>query len=433
MTDQTPFLNRQRASQIATLALWPLVLMTFLHKTFLEPFNTRPTDDFSTVINALHRFREGVPVYSENYATVDPHYLYSPGATLLLSPLAYLPIDGTSRAVYILINAVATVVAVAILTKLFKARLTGPAFPAATLLLFSTESVLNTLAFSNINGVLLLLEIIFLWGLLRRHPWLGGIALGIAILIKPQFAPLLVLPLFKKQFAMIGAAVAIPVAMNLAAWPLLTQPGDYISRLLPYLKETRDYANNSITGMGAYFGWPEGMTWFWRVLMALFVGATLLLLLRWRERDELFWATSTTSIILIGVFLLSSLGQMYYTMLALPMIFSVLHKRSLMHNPMMWLGIYFAMTADDWASDKWPWFGRTVENVRGTIGWCLIVVSAAVVVITWTIMEIRKRGATPRARHAKPSEGTPAEATDSDRQEGQDNHDVREHVEPRRF
>ena len=400
MTEQTTSMDLKRASNIATLALWPLAFMTFLNRTFLEPFNDRPTDDFTTVITALRRFIDDVPVYNENYAAVDPHYLYSPGATLLLSPLAYLPADEVSRSLYILLNALATVAAVGLLTKLFGFSLRGPVFPAATLLLFGTESVLNTLAFSNINGVLLLLEVVFIWALIRRYPVVGGIALGLAILIKPQFLPLLVLPLFKKHFSTIGIALGIPVVLNLAAWPLMTQPGDYFTRLLPYLGQTRDYANNSITGMGAYFGWPDGMTWFWRILMALFVGLGLLLLLRWRDRDELFWATTTTSLILIGVFLLSSLGQMYYTMLALPMLFTVLHKRSVMHNPVIWLGLYFAMTADNWHSDKWPWFGYIVENVRGTIGWCIIVVSIATVVVTWTILETKRARTTP---HLGPS------------------------------
>lgn len=62
------------------MAAWPLAIMTMLHRIVLIPQNQHPTDDFTTVWDALHRFRDGVPVYNENYSFVDPHYLYSPAA-----------------------------------------------------------------------------------------------------------------------------------------------------------------------------------------------------------------------------------------------------------------------------------------------------------------------------------------------------------------
>ncbi|KAB3523416.1 DUF2029 domain-containing protein [Corynebacterium sp. zg254] len=398
-----PLAHGSTLAKIASLALWPLALIAFIHKTFITPFNGPETDDFTTVISALYRFREGIPVYNEQYWQVDPHYLYSPGATLLLSPLAWLPEQDASRMAYIVLNSIAVVCACGLLTKLFDLPLSSPVFPGSVWLLFNTESLQNTLAFSNINGLLLFLEVVFLWGLLRRHPWLGGIALGLAITIKPQFAPLLVLPLFKKQWATFVPAVGIPLSLNLAAWPMMTSPEDFFTKLMPYLAETRDYANNSITGMAAYFGWSEGMTWFWRIFGALVVGTALFLLLQWRHTEELFWATTTTSLILIGVFLLSSLGQMYYTMLALPMFFTILLRRSVMHNPMTWLGMYFCLTLDSWKSEEFEWFGYTMENVRGTIGWALIMLSATTMIVVWTVKEKPWTKPSPSTQVHKPS------------------------------
>ncbi|WP_426718320.1 glycosyltransferase family 87 protein [Corynebacterium auriscanis] len=380
--------QRSRVALVLTFVMWPLAIMTFIHKTFLYPYNDHPTDDFTTVISALRRFREHVPVYSEDYSTVDPHYLYSPGGTLLLSPLAYLP-ENLGRPAYIVLNAVAVVLAVAVLTKLFKYSLRGPVVPAATFIIFSTEAVQNTLLFSNINGILLLAEALFLYLLLHRRNILAGLVIGLAIVVKPQFAPLLFLPLVRRQLSTITVGIAVPVVLNLAAIPLMVSPGDYLDKLVPYLGQVRDYANSSISGILTYFGFSDASILFWRTVAALCVAISVLLLLRWRDRDEIMWATTTSGVVLTGVFLISSLGQMYYSMLLLPMFFTVLRARSVMHSPIAWLGVYFCMSLDEWMSDRWVWPGRVFEFSRGTIGWSLLLVSIVTTVVVWTMMERR--------------------------------------------
>ena len=87
-----PFPSRVRTTawdHIGNSILWPLAMILVAHRLIILSINGDVTDDFSTVYYALRRFIEGVPVYNENYHHVDPHYLYSPGATLLLSPLGF--------------------------------------------------------------------------------------------------------------------------------------------------------------------------------------------------------------------------------------------------------------------------------------------------------------------------------------------------------
>lgn len=383
-------LDRTRISLLCAWIFWPLAIATFVHKVFLVPHNHHVTDDFTTVITALHRFRDGVPVYSEDYSTVDPHYLYSPGGTLLLSPLAWLPNADASRSVYIIANGIAVVLAIAILTKLFRFSLRSGVFPAAIFFTFATEAVQNTLLFSNINGLLLLAEVLFLWLLLTRRQILSGIVLGLAITVKPQFAPLLFLPFIKRQWVNVITGIVVPILFNLAALPLMVSPGDYISKLVPYLGEVRDYANSSISGVGVHFGFPDWSILLWRVLAAAFVIVAIVVLLRWKDRDELMWATTTAGVLLTGVFLVSSLGQMYYSMLLLPMFFTVVRSRSIMHNPVAWVGVYLCTSLDSWFSDRWEVYGRIAEYTRGTVGWSLLVVTAATVAVVWAIMERRE-------------------------------------------
>ncbi|MGV0867628.1 glycosyltransferase family 87 protein [Corynebacterium kalidii] len=394
---------------IATMAAWPLAFFTMVHRMFLHPQNNHPTDDFTTVWDALHRFVDGVPVYDENYSFVDPHYLYSPGGTLLLSPLALLPSWGVGRVLFIVANGVAVLLALALLTKLARRPLNGPVLPVAAFLVFATESVTNTLLFSNINGILLFVEVVFLWLFLvgagdvswRFGPGTGtrsttatvlaGIAVGLTITVKPQFAVLLFLPLVKRQWSALASAVAVPVLFNLAAWPLMEQPGDYVSKLMPYLGEIRDYANSSISGVGVYFGMSDWFILVMRGIAAVAVAVAVLGLLRWRNSDPLMWASTTTGILMTGVFLVSSLGQMYYSMMLLPMIFTVFCRLSVMHNPVTWFGIYWCMSGDSWNSDRWEWPGRIVEYTRGTVGWGLIVLTAAATVVVWLVTDWRRR------------------------------------------
>lgn len=392
-----------------TMAAWPLAIFTIIHRVFLNPQNSHPTDDFTTVWDALHRFIDGVPVYDENYSFVDPHYLYSPGGTLLLSPLALLPSWDIGRILFIFANGTAVLVALAVLTKLARRPLTGPALPVAALFVFASESVTNTLLFSNVNGILLAVEVVFLWWLLvgsgdvswRFSPGTGkrstlatvlaGIAVGLAITVKPQFAVLLFLPLVKRQWWALVSGIAVPVVFNLAAWPLMTQPSDYLDKLMPYLSEVRDYANSSLSGVGVYFGIDDWFITALRAIFALGVAVTVLGLLRWRNSEPLMWASTTTGILMTGVFMVSSLGQMYYSMMLLPMIFTIFCRLSVMHNPVTWIGIYWCMSGDSWNSDRWEWPGRIVEYTRGTVGWGLIILAAATSVVVWLVTDWRRQ------------------------------------------
>ena len=64
-------------------AAWPVAILLVVHRVFIVARNGTPTDDFTTVYNAVARMSTGHPVYEQTYNHVDPLYLYTPGATLL--------------------------------------------------------------------------------------------------------------------------------------------------------------------------------------------------------------------------------------------------------------------------------------------------------------------------------------------------------------
>lgn len=387
-----PRRRRTPLDGVANMALWPVALMLVFHRVFVLAVNGSVTDDFSTVYYALRRFHDGVPVYNETYHFVDPHYLYSPGATLFLSPLGLQTDFDAARMAFIIANAVAIIAALGILTRFFGYSLRSVLFPLAVVVAYATEAVQNTLIFSNINGILLLALAAFLALLQGEQRWAAGLVLGCAILIKPIFAPLLFLPFVKANWQTIVAALCIPIGFNIVAWQVVPQASDYVTRTMPYLGLTRDFANSSLPGIALYFGMPQWQEKFWFFLFAALIIAGLLALLRFRYSDPLLWLACTSSLLLAGVFFLSSLGQMYYSMLLFPLLFTVVLPRSPMHNPLAWLAAYGFLTFDNWNSKEWIDTGRWFTFLLPTTGWALILVVIAVSAVVWAFSDQKGAG-----------------------------------------
>jgi arabinofuranan 3-O-arabinosyltransferase len=357
--------------------LWPAAIISVIHRSYVLGTNGYITDDFGPVYRAVVNFKRGLDIYNEHFEQVDPHYLYPPGGTLLLAPFGYLPVDA-SRYWFITINTIAIVVAAYFLLRLFNFSLTSVAAPALLLAMFCTESVTNTLVFTNINGCILLCEVLFFRWLLDgrvSHQWLAGVAVGLTLVIKPSLAPLLLLPLLNRQWRALVPAVGVPLLFNLAAWPLVSNPMQFVRGTVPYIFSVRDYFNSSIQGNGIYYGLPLWLILLLRVLFGLLALASLWLLYRYyRERDPLFWMATSSGVLLIATFLVTSLGQGYYSMMLFPFLMSVVLPNSVIRNWPAWLAIYGFMTMDRWLLGHWPTTGRYLEYMRITYGWSLMLV-----------------------------------------------------------
>ena len=91
------------------------------------------------------------------------------------------------------------------------------ALPALLLAMFCTESVTNTLVFTNINGCILLAEVLFFRWLLTgkvNHQWWAGVAIGLSLVVKPVLAVLLLMPLLNRQWRALVTAFAVPLVFN---------------------------------------------------------------------------------------------------------------------------------------------------------------------------------------------------------------------------
>jgi arabinofuranan 3-O-arabinosyltransferase len=365
------------AATVLRSALWPVAILAVIHRSMVVTTNGNITDDFKPVYRAVLNFRHGWDIYNEHFDYVDPHFLYPPGGTLLMAPFGYLPFT-PSRYLFILCNTVAILIAWYLLLRLFNYTLASVAAPALLLAMFCTESVTNTLVFTNINGCVLLAEVLFFRWLLDgkvSHQWWAGIAIGLTLVTKPLLAPLLLLPLLNRQWRAVVAAVVVPLVLNVAAWPLVSDPQDFVTRTVPYILGVRDYFNSSIEGNGVYFGLPTWLILFLRIAFTLIAIASLWLLYRYyRTRDQLFWMTTSSGVLLLWSWLVLSLAQGYYSMMLFPFLMTVVLRNSVIRNWPAWLGVYGFMTMDRWLLFNWMGVGRPLEYLKITYGWSLLLI-----------------------------------------------------------
>ena len=392
--------SRRTASRWVKAA-WPIAILLIIHRLVVVAFPAhRTTDDFSPVYRSLRAFLAGEPIYDQDYSLVVPHYLYNPGATLLLSPLGAIGHAGLARLLFVAANIGAVCLALALLCRLTGRRLSGPVFPVAIALALATEAVTNTVSFGNINGVLLLALTVFLWALVRAHndrahaaasrPWLGWVAgavLGLAITVKPQFAPLVVLPICLLHWRPVLPAVGIPVALNAVAWPLVTDPDNFTGKLLPYLSQTRDFANSSLPGVAAYLGWPNWLTASLWAVFALLAVVGFVFLLRRRHTDVVSWALTSASLILLTVMFLSSLGQQYYSQWLFPLLFTAFLPRTVMVSTGALIGTALCLFPAGWATSLAPLWGRWAGTFIGTVGWALLLCAISGAALGWFAAE----------------------------------------------
>lgn len=374
--------------------LWPVAIMSLIHRSVILPLNGNITDDFKPVYRAVLNFRHGLDIYNEHFDYVDPHYLYSPGGTLLMSPFGYLP-ETLSRYTFIATNTIAILIAAYLLLRLFGFGLTSVAAPALLAAMFLTESVSSTLVFTNINGVILLAEVLYFRWLLdgrESRQWWAGVAIGLTLVVKPVLAPLLLLPLLSRQWRPFVGAIAVPVLFNLAAFPLASDPTSYFTQTVPYIMGTRDYFNSSILGNGVFFGLPPALILFMRVLFTVLAAVSLWLLYRYyRTRDPRFWMLTSSGVLLTASFLVLSLGQGYYSIVLFPFLMTVVLPNSVLRNWPAWLGVYGFMTLDKWLIFRWMNIGRPLDYLKITYGWSLLLIVVCAV-LCYRYLDAREQG-----------------------------------------
>lgn len=383
------------AQRIIPMVLWPITIMMIFHRSVILGVDGDRTDDFTPVYNAAVNFLNRRAVYGENLNTVDPHYLYPPSGTLLMSPLGVIDPE-RSRWLFIAVSVVVLIACAYLLTKLFGFAVNSWVLPTVLFFFFCTETVAHTLIFTNFNSFVLLGMLLFMLGMLRRHDWWAGVPFGLVIAVKPVLAPLLLLPLLTRQWRILVTAIGVPLVLNVLAWPVSADPMAFVRRTLPYLLASRDYYNSSISGNGAYFGVADWLVIVLRVAFTLMAVFALWFLFRYyRHTNELLWLATSSGVLLCTTFLVGSLGQGYYSMLLFPLLMTVFIPGSPMRNWPAWLGVYGCFTFDSFYSNRWDALGRQLEYNKVTLGWSLLMI-AVFCSLLFRYLDMRRDGAAGR-------------------------------------
>ena len=365
-------------AEVLRTALWPIAIMSIIHRSWVLTSNGYITDDWAPVYRAVRNFRAGLDLYNEHLDYVDPHYLYPPGGTLLMAPFGYIDTIYASHNWFVAFNTIALIASACLLVRMFGFSLTSAALPALLAAMFVTESVTNTLVFTNINGCILLAEVLFFRWLLSdrvNDQWLAGAAIGLSLVVKPVLGVLLLIPLLNRQWRALAAAFAVPAVFNAVAWPLVSDSASFVKNTLPYILGTRDYFNSSVLGNGTYYGLPMWLIIVLRLLFVALAAVSLWLLYRYyRTRDPLFWMLTSAGVLLTTSWLVLSLAQGYYSMMLFPFLMTVVLPNSVLRNWPAWLATYGFMTMDRWLMWRWPTTGRFLEYMKITYGWSLLLI-----------------------------------------------------------
>lgn len=165
--------------------------------------------DFDTFWRSARALLNGSDIYAT--AAENPN-LDPPLLTFLMAPLGLFSAVSSYR-LFVLVTVVLVVASMlAISTEL---RLRADMTSIATIAALLSAPALTTLRLGQIYGLLMAgLAVAWIAGR-REHPLIEGMALGLVVAIKPSLAPVLLLPVLRRQWSTFGAAVATGAAATL--------------------------------------------------------------------------------------------------------------------------------------------------------------------------------------------------------------------------
>ncbi|GAB3076711.1 glycosyltransferase family 87 protein [Corynebacterium aquatimens] len=369
--------------------MYTAMVLALIQAAVTLPFKN-PGTDFTPVWNAARKYLAGQPVFDSDYTIDMPHYLYTPGGTVVIAPLGLFPDQPTARLIFLALGALSIVAAIAIATRLSTTTYFHTVFPlAVTTFFLSPEPVRTTLYLTNINGFLLLLLVVFVWMCLRTkdaglrghlsrpETYIAGIAAGIAITVKPQFAVILIVPLAFGQLAAIVTAGLTFVVLFAIGWFTIAAPDLFFSNLVPYLSEPRPRYNGSVGGLGILFGWPSWLVTLLTIVVVASTAAAIAALWPWRKADPVMWSFATIAACLAGGFMASGLLQFYYAIWLIPFVLTLIRQRSPMHWPLTFLIIALMFANPGWPKTDIPALNIALGNLPAFAFLALPIVIAA--------------------------------------------------------
>jgi arabinofuranan 3-O-arabinosyltransferase len=158
--------------------------------------------------------------------------------------------------------------------------------------------------------------------LMSRNRWLlAGLVIGLSIAVKPMLVPIGLIFLLARRWSGFAAAAGLPLVICGLVFPFLPHPGLFFTRTVPFLLHGQDgYTRLSDSSLPTMLprlgvdGWPVTVL---RLLVLLLAIAAAVL--RWRGGgDDRLRLVETSSILMIGAFLVSTPTFGFYPLVIVP-------------------------------------------------------------------------------------------------------------------
>jgi arabinofuranan 3-O-arabinosyltransferase len=331
---------------------WTFAALSFA--TSLVPVvNGSQGYDTAPLTTAVHALLNGHQVYTSEGAG---DFLYPPSGLLLLLPLGAVGIKWAGR-LFFVVDAVAVLAATAIVLQLFGLRWRGMAGAIALFGLSLAWPVIYTLDAGNVNGPILLGLAIFLLAADRARWVAAGLCLGFTLALKPILAPVLIVVALYRRWPALVAALAVPVVLSAPLLAFVPATRGFFDTTLPLLVHGQNTqiqeASVSLQSAGMRLSVPTAL------LRTAELGVLALTLwLVWRRirgiPDEPSRLVESTSIVLVGSFLLSSFTFPHYGVFLLPFAVSVVARPSPLLHWLTLAALFCIGARQSWKLDILP-------------------------------------------------------------------------------
>lgn len=332
-----------RLTVAATVATWAaaavLWTLTCLH---LDRTDQGLGWDMTTVWRAERVFAHGGQPYSRA-ATDHRLFLYPPSSLLLLRPVALVSIR-VAQVGGLVLTAVLICIAVMLSAHLLGRRWWGLTAAVAVLALHWAEPATAELGLENVT-VLCFVALALFYLLGAREHWItAGLVIGLSLCIKPLFLPVLLVFVLARRWAGLATAIAVPAVLNLAAFAVVKDPTRVFTKLPSLLSRSGSGAllNSAWVDVFQTFALPH-----WATILVRFVTVAVALVgawLAWRLiPDARIRLVTTTSVLLIGVYLGGTLSENHYMLTLVPLAMTVVLPASPMRRVIAWIGILMLM------------------------------------------------------------------------------------------
>ena len=326
-----------------------------------------PGIDFVHVWNAAQQFAHTGSAYA------DPLFTYPPGSLLMLSPVGLLGY-GTAKSLMVLVNVIAVLAATWLTIDLLQRPPTRRAIAVALLALGVADAVASTWANGNVNGALVLLEVLVLRAMCRGNWMRAAVLLGVTLTVKPVLLPLLALFALRRQWRALAACVFVPLAATAVGCLVVGDSSRFFSIVVPFLAHGAQLSfNDSLVGLGTLLALPAAVVWGLRVAVSAAVLALILRQFRpGEERPVPQQLCYETGLLLVAAFLVAPMSETYYSIYLMPAIaaWAIANRRQ------AWLAAAFV--AAWFATFRLPGHTGPVSlsvplALRPTLGWMLCI------------------------------------------------------------